>query len=97
VRLVHDVERLGEPKIEHLHHALRRDLDVGGLQVSVDDAPLVRRLDGFGELPRNVQRFVERPRAGEILPLDELHHDGALAATVLEPVDRGDMGMIERG
>ena len=35
---------LAEAEVEHLHDAVGRDLDVGGLQVAVDDALLVRAL-----------------------------------------------------
>src|SRR5207249_4769498 len=33
----------------------------------------------------------------EIIALDELHHEGGDAPALFEPVDRGDMGMIQRG
>ena len=32
------IQRLGEAEVEHLHLAVRRELDVGRLQVAVDDA-----------------------------------------------------------
>ena len=38
-----------------------RHLDVGGLQIAMDDALLVRRFECFGDLPRDRQRLV---RAG---------------------------------
>ena len=37
-------------------------LDVGGLQVAMDDALLVRGFERLGDLPRDRQRFVERQR-----------------------------------
>ena len=52
--------RLRQPEVEHLHHAVRRDLDVRGLQVAVDDPFLVRGLERVGDLPRDRQRFVNR-------------------------------------
>ena len=38
----------------------RRDLDVRGLQIAVNDALLVRGFERLGDLPRDRQRFVER-------------------------------------
>ena len=52
--------RLGEAEVEHLHRAVGADLDVGRLQVAVDDPLLVRRLERFGDLPRDRQRFIDR-------------------------------------
>ena len=52
--------RLREPEVEHLHHAVRRDLDVRGLQVAVDDPFFVRGLERLGDLARDRQRFGDR-------------------------------------
>ena len=41
------------------YDAVRRDLDVGGLQVAVDDPLFVRDLERLGDLPRDGQRFAE--------------------------------------
>src|SRR5438093_433719 len=46
-----------QPEIEHLHLAVVGDRDVRGLQVAVDDAFVVGRLQRVGDLPRNRQRF----------------------------------------
>ena len=35
-------------------------------------------------------------RCDEIVALDQFHHEGVHAAGLLEPVDRGDVGMIQR-
>ena len=57
-----------QPEIEHLHHALRCELDIRRLQVAVDDAFLVRRLERVGDLLRIVQRGIERQRAWSVSP-----------------------------
>jgi hypothetical protein len=54
------------PEVEHLHGSVRPQLDVGGFQISVDDALLVRGFESFGNLPRDGQRFVDVNR-----PLDQ--------------------------
>ena len=95
------IERLGQPEVEHLHRAVGAQLDVGGLQVAVDDAVLVRRLERLGNLPGDRQRLVEGhgaardPRA-QILALHQLHHQRPAARRVLDAVDLGDVRMVQR-
>ena len=96
------VHRLGEAEVEDLDLAVRRELDVRGLQVAVDDPLLVRRLEGLGDLAGDGEGLVERERAalqplGEVFALDELHDEGADAARLLEAVDRGDVGVLQLG
>ena len=38
-RLGERIRGLGQTKVEHLHRPVAADLDVGGLQVAVDEAP----------------------------------------------------------
>ena len=57
------LERLGEAEVEHLHLAFGRDLDVGGLEIAVDDALVVRRFERLGNLPRDAERLDQRDRA----------------------------------
>ena len=54
------VRELREAEVEHLHHAVRRDLDVRGLQIAMDDPLLVGGFERLGDLPRDRQRLVER-------------------------------------
>lgn len=51
-----------QAEVENFHGAVRPQLDVGWLQVAVDDALLVRGLHSFGNLPRDGQRSVKRHR-----------------------------------
>ncbi len=66
------------------------------------DALFVRRLEGFGDLPGDPQRFVDRQTSccrdatGEGLPFDELQHECAIAVCVFDAVDRADMRVIDR-
>ena len=52
--------QLRQAEVEHLDHAVGRDLDVGGFQVAVDDAVLVRRFKRLRNLSGDRQRLVER-------------------------------------
>ena len=68
----------------------------------MNDPLLVRRLERLRDLLRDRQRFVERDRAArntlrEIVALDEFHHEGLDAVGVLQPVDGGDMRVIQGG
>ena len=92
---------LREAEVQHLHGAIRPELDVGGFQIAVDDALLVRRLEGAGHLQRNRHRFVERDRApgdaiGERRSFDQLEHERGASRLFLDAIDRGDVRMIER-
>jgi hypothetical protein len=53
-------QRFRQPEIEHLHRAVGPDLDVGRLQIAMDDAVFVRGLERVGDLLRNREDFVER-------------------------------------
>ena len=46
---------LGQAEVEDLDLAVRRQLDVGGLEVAVDDALLVRFLERLRDLPRDLR------------------------------------------
>ena len=94
--------RLRQAEVEHLHDAVGRDLDVGRLQIAMDDALLVRRFERVGDLPRDGQRLADRrcgPVAmpiGERVAVDELEDQRGRAVHVLEAVDRADVRMIQR-
>ena len=50
---------LGEPEIEHLHRTVECDLDVRRLEIAMNDAFLVRRLERFGNLTRDRDGFAD--------------------------------------
>src|SRR5262245_14516566 len=93
--------RLRQPEIEDLRLAFVGDLDVGGLEVPVDDPVVMGRFEPFGDLLSDRQRFVDRYRSllqalGERRTFDELHDQEVSVTVVLEPVDGRDVRMIER-
>ena len=94
------VERLRQPEVQHLHRAVLANLDVGWLQVPMDDPLLVRRFERLGDLRRHRQRLVDRngpPRdpIGERRAFDQLHHQRVQAAGIFEAMDLRDVRMIE--
>jgi hypothetical protein len=75
--------------------------DVRGLEIAMNDALLVCRFKGFGDLLRDRQRLIDRQGAArdtlrEVLALDQFHHERGDAMALLEPVDTGNMRMVQR-
>jgi len=66
----------------------------------MNDSLLVRRFQRLGDLFRDRQPFIDRDRAarnalGQIVAIDQFHHERVHAGGFLEPVDRGDVGMVQ--
>ena len=96
------VRALARPKSSTFDDPIGRDLDIGRLQIAVNDSLLVRRVERIGDLPRNRQCLAHRQRArrqalGERLTLDQLENQPMNAVALLEPVDGADVRMIQRG
>ena len=68
----------------------------------MDDALVVGRLERLRDRERDAQRLLERNLAArdprrELLARGQLHHQRALPGVLLQPVDRRDVGVVERG
>ncbi len=68
----------------------------------MDDPAVVRRLQPLGDLQRDLQRLVEGQRSRlellrQRLPLGQLHDQEVHAVVVLDLVDAGDVGVVQRG
>ena len=102
------IERLRKAEVQYLDGSRGGELDVGWLQIPMDDAALVRGLERFRNLTGNGQRLVERNGAlldpvRERRPVDQLQHDrsqgrltGRRGLEILEPVNLRDVRVIER-
>ena len=53
------IDRFGETKVEHFDRAVVAHLDVGGLEIAVNDALFVRGLECFGDLSGDRQRVFD--------------------------------------
>ena len=100
------IERLGQTEVKHLHLAITRDLDVRRLEIAVDDPTVVRRFQGFCNLRRRDERFVQGNRAAREPLLDrfavnqlEDEHGHPLAGRVVlfDAVDCRNVRMVQRG
>ena len=56
-------ERFGESEIQNLYVSVQSDHDVGGLQITVDDAFFMRFFERLGYLARQLASFLDRDRA----------------------------------
>ena len=97
-------QRLGQAEVEHLDLAVGRHLDVGGLEVAVHDALLVRRFERHrrsGARSASASSTGDAARAAAARRASRPPPARARAAAsrrdVLEAVDRRDVGMVERG
>jgi hypothetical protein len=75
--------------------------DVFRLDVTMEDAPVVRSGESGGELAANAAELIEGERSREPRPecfaLDVLHDEVDLAAFGEDIVDGGDAGVVKRG
>jgi hypothetical protein len=96
------LERLGQAEVQDLDRLLGRDLDVGRLEVAMDDALLVRRLERRADLDAQPKRLVGGQRAdsqavGQAVALDQLQDERDGAVRLLQAVDAADVRVVERG
>ncbi len=96
---------LREPEVAQiavLAASFAGDEDVAGLDVAVDQTPLVRRIQGIRDLLDERQRAVGRERAllledaAEIDPLDVAHGDEEATVVLARFVDRDDPRVVDR-
>src|SRR5262249_13424229 len=57
------VPDLRDAEVEHLDDAVRRHLDIRRLEVTMNDAPLVRGFERCGDLTRDLQRLGDAHRS----------------------------------
>jgi hypothetical protein len=89
-------------EVEDLHPPVVPDHHVGGLEVAVHDAALMRRADRVGQRDGDLQQIGERhPRFRNVLrqrlAFHELHRDEEEPLVFFDGVDGDDAGMVERG
>jgi hypothetical protein len=93
---------LGEPEVQDLRVAPRRDEDVRRLDVPVDEAAGMRRIEGVGDLGRPGDELVRRDRPA-VDPLlergsfEKLHHDERPTLVIADVEDAADVRVAERG
>ena len=82
-------------------HTVRGYLDVGGLQVAMDDATVVRSFQGSSDLTGCLQGLFDfdtsSPRNTLLkrLSFNKLHGDESLSVEIFEPVDDRYVGVVQ--
>ncbi len=94
------VLELCEAEVENLHLAVGQQEDVGGLQVPVRDALLVRRAESARDRDRDVHRLAHRQRAlpqaiGERLAVQEFGDHEERVAVEADVEEGEDIGVRE--
>ena len=95
-------QEFGEAKIENFDGATVGDENVGGLDVTMDDAFFVRGVEGVGELDADVDgarngEETEGNQFVEGLAFEQLHGDESPAILFFDGVNGRNAGMIECG
>jgi hypothetical protein len=89
-------------EVEDFGLTISRHRDVGGLEIAMDDAFVVRRFQRFRNLYGNRECFANRDRPArdtprQVLSGDQLHGEGMDVARLLKSEDLCDVRVIERG
>lgn len=93
-------QRLGQAEVQHFNLAIGCELDVGGLQIAMNNPALMRILHGFSNLRRYGQGVLERKRSlpdafTQRRPFDQFYHQRRRAVRFLQAVDSGNVGMVK--
>ncbi len=89
-------------EVGHFHAPVGIQHDVAGLHIAVDDPAVVCRIERSCDLGNQAGGLARRERAvaaeerGEILAVDQLHHEVRALVVDAEVVDRHDAGVAER-
>lgn len=92
---------LRETEVQDLDFVIGSDLDVRGLEVSVNNPTVVRGRQSPRHFPGECDGFVKahgssREALGERLSFDELEDEKVGRPGPLKTVDRGDVRMVQR-
>jgi hypothetical protein len=95
-------ERLGKPEIKHFHGAVCTQLDIGRLEIAMDDVLLVRGFEGSGNLPCDRERFIEwngtlHDPICERGTFDKFQYKCPRVTSLFEAIDVRDIGVVQRG
>src|SRR5689334_5254664 len=94
------LRKLRETKVENLRAVLVADENVRRLDVAVDDALRMRRVERIGQLDGDVEQVLDFQRSAvdaiaEALAPERLHHDVRRALVVADVEDRADTWMTQ--
>ena len=92
---------LGQAEVQNFHLPGGGQENIARLNVAVQNALAMRRIQGIRHLHPEVQQPGVRHRATvmgpvEALPFQQLHYDEGLVAAFVQLVDGADAGMVQR-
>ena len=95
------IRHLGQTEIEDLRGSARGHKYICWLDIAVDDALGMRRVEGFGNIDADREQLLhlQRSIADEMLErlaFEILHDDEGLIAILADVVNGADIGMIQR-
>src|SRR5215813_4900295 len=95
------LEGFGQSEVQYLDLAVRSDLHIRELQVTMNDTFFVCGFKCFADATGNAQCFRNRNRPepdslDKRLTFDELEHEQAGVVDFCDIIDRGDVGMVQR-
>ena len=94
------IDAFGQSEIEQLHETRRRHLDVGRLQIAMNDPLPMRHLQGVCDLHRDRDGILDGERTlqqplGERRSVDQFKYQGGHSVDALEAIDGADVRMVE--
>jgi hypothetical protein len=98
------VHRLRQTKVQELDETIIGHFDIGGLQVAMNDPALMSGIERIGNLCGDASRLCERhgfgwhpaDDVGQRVALDQFEHECVNPLVLFQPMDAGDVGMVER-
>ncbi len=90
-----------DPEVHHLHNAFLADHDVGGLDIAVDNAALMREvkrpagLQRIDKLQRDRKVGAPRNQVFQAFAIHQFHGDEGNTALIAHVVHRNDVGMLQ--
>src|ERR1700693_5322649 len=93
---------LGQPEVENLRLTSIRDEDVRGLDVPMDDALRMCRVESVGNLDAQIEhrfdlQWLASDPVPECLPLQQFHGDEGSPIGLVNLVDRADVRVVQGG
>ena len=96
------LEEFGDAKVQNLESAVGRETKISGLQVSMQDALLMRRRNSRGHLDAKLENLIDWKRPGRKLLSDgvarkQLHRQEIGGTRAVEIVNCRNVGMVQPG